>query len=74
MQDLHSLLLRSTTNDTIQLKAVRLSIPNYFHRTPPALRAFNQVTTAQLNKDYYKDPACIPALAHIIADSQRDPR
>ncbi|KAI0298793.1 ARM repeat-containing protein [Multifurca ochricompacta] len=51
VQNLHNLLLQSTTNDTIQLKAA----------------------TAQLNKEFYKDPACIPALANIIANSQEIP-
>ncbi|KAI0259373.1 ARM repeat-containing protein [Gloeopeniophorella convolvens] len=51
VQNLHNLLLQSTSNDTIQLKAA----------------------TAQLNKEFYKNPACIPALANIIANSQEIP-
>ncbi|KAH8997891.1 ARM repeat-containing protein [Lactarius hatsudake] len=51
VQNLHNLLLQSTSNDTIQLKAA----------------------TAQLNKEFYKDPSCIPALASIIANSQEIP-
>ncbi|KAH9973432.1 ARM repeat-containing protein [Lactifluus volemus] len=51
VQNLHNLLLQSTTNDTIQLKAA----------------------TAQLNKEFYKDPACIPALASVTANSQETP-
>ncbi|KAH9975211.1 ARM repeat-containing protein [Russula compacta] len=51
VQNLHNLLLQSTANDTIQLKAA----------------------TAQLNKEFYKDPTCIPALANIIANSQEVP-
>ncbi|TFY80970.1 hypothetical protein EWM64_g3040 [Hericium alpestre] len=43
VQGLHNLLLQSTANDTVQLKA--------------------------LNREYYKNPACIPALASIIASS-----
>ncbi|PCH44091.1 ARM repeat-containing protein [Wolfiporia cocos MD-104 SS10] len=44
---LHALLVQSTSNDTVQLKAA----------------------TAQLNREFYKNPACIPALASIIASS-----
>ncbi|KAJ3520507.1 hypothetical protein NM688_g9152 [Phlebia brevispora] len=44
---LHELLVASTSNDTVQLKAA----------------------TAQLNKEYYKKPEIIPALATIIASS-----
>ncbi|KAI0085836.1 ARM repeat-containing protein [Irpex rosettiformis] len=51
VQGLHNLLLQSTSNDTVQLKAA----------------------TAQLNKDYYKKAACIPALASIIANSPELP-
>ncbi|KAI9451749.1 ARM repeat-containing protein [Lactarius psammicola] len=51
VQNLHNLLLQSTSNDTIQLKAA----------------------TARLNKEFYKDPTCIPALASIIANSQEIP-
>jgi hypothetical protein len=51
VQNLHNLLLQSTSNDTIQLKAA----------------------TAQLNKEFYKDPSCIPALASIIANAQEIP-
>ncbi|KAH9931891.1 ARM repeat-containing protein [Fomitopsis serialis] len=47
VQGLHTLLVQSTANDTVQLKAA----------------------TAQLNREYYKKPACIPALANIIASS-----
>ncbi|TFK52121.1 ARM repeat-containing protein [Heliocybe sulcata] len=47
VQGLHDLLVQSTANDTVQLKAA----------------------TAQLNQNYYKSPACIPALASIIASS-----
>lgn len=47
VQGLHSLLVQSTSNDTVQLKAA----------------------TAQLNREYYKNPACIPALTSIIASS-----
>ncbi|KZT21128.1 ARM repeat-containing protein [Neolentinus lepideus HHB14362 ss-1] len=47
VQGLHDLLVQSTANDTVQLKAA----------------------TAQLNQQYYKNPACIPALASIIASS-----
>ncbi|KAA1475582.1 ARM repeat-containing protein [Dentipellis sp. KUC8613] len=47
VQGLHNLLVQSTANDTVQLKAA----------------------TAQLNREYYKNPACIPALASIIASS-----
>ncbi|THG94520.1 hypothetical protein EW026_g6967 [Hermanssonia centrifuga] len=47
IQTLHNLLVQSTANDTVQLKAA----------------------TAQLNREYYKNPACIPALASIIASS-----
>ncbi|GBE86196.1 ARM repeat-containing protein [Sparassis latifolia] len=47
VQNLHHLLVQSTSNDTIQLKAA----------------------TAQLNREYYKNAACIPALASIIASS-----
>ncbi|TFY56963.1 hypothetical protein EVJ58_g7315 [Rhodofomes roseus] len=47
VQGLHSLLVQSTANDTVQLKAA----------------------TAQLNREYYKNPACIPALASVIASS-----
>ncbi|KAH9941479.1 ARM repeat-containing protein [Amylocystis lapponica] len=47
VQGLHNLLVQSTSNDTIQLKAA----------------------TAQLNREYYKNVACIPALASIIASS-----
>ncbi|KZT64595.1 ARM repeat-containing protein [Daedalea quercina L-15889] len=46
-QGLHNLLVQSTANDTVQLKAA----------------------TAQLNREYYKNPACIPALAGIIEGS-----
>ncbi|KAF8266131.1 ARM repeat-containing protein [Lactarius quietus] len=51
VQNLHNLLLQSTSNDTIKLKAA----------------------TTQLNKEFYKDPSCIPALASIIANSQEIP-
>ncbi|KAH9847616.1 ARM repeat-containing protein [Lenzites betulinus] len=47
VQNLHNLLVQSTSNDTVQLKAA----------------------TAQLNREFYKDPACIAALASIIASS-----
>ncbi|KAI0925226.1 hypothetical protein AcW1_007090 [Taiwanofungus camphoratus] len=47
VQGLHNLLVQSTSNDTVQLKAA----------------------TAQLNKEYYKTAACIPALTSIIASS-----
>ncbi|KIM83108.1 hypothetical protein PILCRDRAFT_450443 [Piloderma croceum F 1598] len=47
VQGLHDLLVQSTANDTVQLKAA----------------------TAQLNKEYYKNPACISALASILASS-----
>ncbi|KZS99884.1 ARM repeat-containing protein [Laetiporus sulphureus 93-53] len=47
VQGLHNLLLQSTSNNTLQLKAA----------------------TAQLNREYYGSPACIPALAQIIASS-----
>ncbi|KAI0782615.1 ARM repeat-containing protein [Abortiporus biennis] len=47
VQGLHNLLVQSTANDTVQLKAA----------------------TAQLNKEYYKNPACISGLASIIASS-----
>ncbi|KAI0070029.1 ARM repeat-containing protein [Panus rudis PR-1116 ss-1] len=47
VQGLHQLLVQSTANDTVQLKAA----------------------TATLNKEYYKNPACIPALASILASS-----
>ncbi|KAI0311667.1 ARM repeat-containing protein [Amylostereum chailletii] len=47
IQGLHNLLVQSTANDTVQLKAA----------------------TAQLNREFYKYPACIPALANIIASS-----
>lgn len=32
-----------------------------------------QQATAQLNKEYYKKAACIPALASIIASSPEQP-
>jgi hypothetical protein len=51
VQNLHNLLLQSTSNDTIQLKAA----------------------TTRLNKEFYKDPSCITALASIIANSQEIP-
>ncbi|KDQ49200.1 hypothetical protein JAAARDRAFT_43038 [Jaapia argillacea MUCL 33604] len=47
VQGLHDLLVQSTANDTVQLKAA----------------------TSQLNQQYYKNAACIPALASIIASS-----
>ncbi|CCM01817.1 uncharacterized protein FIBRA_03885 [Fibroporia radiculosa] len=47
LEGLHALLLQSTANDTVQLKAA----------------------TSQLNREYYRDPACVPALASIIASS-----
>ncbi|KAI0774802.1 ARM repeat-containing protein [Trametes elegans] len=47
VHNLHALLVQSTSNDTVQLKAA----------------------TAQLNREFYKNPACIPALASIIASS-----
>ncbi|KAI0628226.1 ARM repeat-containing protein [Trametes polyzona] len=47
VQNLHNLLVQSTSNDTVLLKAA----------------------TAQLNREYYKNPACIGALASIIASS-----
>ncbi|EKM50327.1 uncharacterized protein PHACADRAFT_178877 [Phanerochaete carnosa HHB-10118-sp] len=47
VQALHTLLVQSTSPDTIQLKAA----------------------TSQLNKEFYKNPTCIPALATIIASS-----
>ncbi|TBU45281.1 ARM repeat-containing protein [Dichomitus squalens] len=47
VQNLHSLLIQFTSNDTVQLKAA----------------------TAQLNKEFYKNPQCIPALASIMASS-----
>ncbi|EPQ56762.1 ARM repeat-containing protein [Gloeophyllum trabeum ATCC 11539] len=50
VQNLHDLLVQSTANDTVQLKAA----------------------TAQLNQQYYKNPACIPALASIIASSPQE--
>ncbi|OBZ65245.1 putative importin subunit beta-4 [Grifola frondosa] len=47
VQGLHNLLVQSTSNDTVQLKAA----------------------TAQLNREFYKNAACVPALASIIASS-----
>ncbi|GAV99757.1 armadillo-type protein [Lentinula edodes] len=47
VQGLHNLLVQTTSNDTVVLKAA----------------------TAQLNQDYYKNPACISALASIITSS-----
>ncbi|KAL7280928.1 hypothetical protein ACG7TL_005876 [Trametes sanguinea] len=47
VQNLHALLVQSTSNDTVQLKAA----------------------TAQLNREFYKNPLCIPALTQIIAES-----
>ncbi|PPQ67700.1 hypothetical protein CVT24_002756, partial [Panaeolus cyanescens] len=47
VQNLHNLLLQTTSNDTALLKAA----------------------TVQLNQDYYKNPACISALASILASS-----
>ncbi|KAI0033386.1 armadillo-type protein [Vararia minispora EC-137] len=51
VQGLHALLVQSTANDTLQLKAA----------------------TAQLNREYYKNPACIPALATILSQSPEAP-
>ncbi|KAJ3005811.1 hypothetical protein NUW54_g4176 [Trametes sanguinea] len=47
VQNLHALLVQSTSNDTVQLKAA----------------------TAQLNREFYKNPLCIPGLTQIIAES-----
>ncbi|KAH9926267.1 ARM repeat-containing protein [Epithele typhae] len=51
VQNLHTLLVQFTSNDTVQLKAA----------------------TAQLNREYYKNPLCIPALASIMANSPEVP-
>lgn len=70
VQGLHNLLVQSTSNDTVQLKAVR-NIDLAFQGISDSLTC--PQATATLNKEFYKNPACIPALASIIASSPEQP-
>lgn len=67
VQNLHALLVQFTSNDTVQLKQVS-NRPSDLPLARVADALDDQATTT-LNREFYQNAQCIPALASIIASS-----